>query len=609
MGKPQGLDTAYKTWKIKSMAKVDTPGFAIDKREVSNGDYASCVKSEVCSIQNFKQCSLVADNSKINTVDERIKRQRDLEVQSQQKNFPVVCVTQEEAQAYCEWKGKRLPTEIEWEKAARGTDARLFSWGNDYPMCEFAGVHGDYYVPDLGACPEYGPYPVQGPLAGASPSGVERMTANVSEWTSTFEEEGGQFIPVIKGGNYRLRMSWNGGERLMLFQRWESESFDEQRPNYLFTARNPVTGFRCAKTLNQVGGQEHTSSQALPFDKIFIPPYIVNEPHHIVSKPMPSPEIKEIIDKHENMTWVPKGSAFIGESPELIRRYDTHCGGQIPFHRVDIPGFLIDTYEVSNAEYEACVDTGKCSQRGRLCFHQDDIYKDPLAIVSPDQARGWMVQPDLPATCVTFSQAEDYCEHLGKRLPTVLEWEKAARGVDGRPHTWGFEQRSCSLANFNYHDSETLACGRRELEPVTTKYRDVSPYGVVGLTGNASEWVFYDAYHLQSPIALSAFTINERPWHEAHGEFAITVGSHALASAKAKAAPTCHLSARAAHRSPLRGFRCVLPLSEKVAPDQPPSRVLAGTPIRHSELGQWWPKTQPVNRYDESFKEDIDPEP
>jgi serine/threonine-protein kinase len=90
-------------------------------------------------------------------------------------DHPVVCVTWEQARRYCAWAGKRLPTEAEWEKAARGTDARTFPWGNTAPSCELA----HYYD-----CEGTSTLPVGTLKAGASPYGVLDMAGNVFEWVA-----------------------------------------------------------------------------------------------------------------------------------------------------------------------------------------------------------------------------------------------------------------------------------------------------------------------------------------------------------------------------------------------------------------------------------------
>lgn len=159
---------------------------------------------------------------------------------SQHSDRPVIGVDWHDADAYCRWKGKRLPTEAEWEKAARGTDGRLYPWGNRAPTQDLANFA-------LGARFSYSQVlmPVRSYEAGRSPYGLFNMGGNVWEWvwdwyaTNYYDSspernpqgpEQGQF-KVLRGG------SWS------------------DLPKYLLTygrfklppeTRNSYTGFRCA---------------------------------------------------------------------------------------------------------------------------------------------------------------------------------------------------------------------------------------------------------------------------------------------------------------------------------------------------------------------------
>lgn len=161
---------------------------------------------------------------------------------AQHGDRPVIGVHWPDAEAYCRWKGKRLPTEAEWEKAARGTDGRLYPWGNQVPTDALANFA-------LGARFSYSQVlmPVQSYEQGKSPYGLYQMAGNVWEWVqdwyaANFYEtspdrnpsgpEQGQF-KVLRGG------SWS------------------DLPKYLLTygrfklppeTRNSYTGFRCAKS-------------------------------------------------------------------------------------------------------------------------------------------------------------------------------------------------------------------------------------------------------------------------------------------------------------------------------------------------------------------------
>lgn len=150
-----------------------------------------------------------------------------------QDEFPVTRVTWYEARAYATWKGKRLPTEAEWEHAARGTDGRQFPWGANYDLDKISW--GDAGLARVGSKP-----------GGASPYGALDMAGNAAEWTSDwFDAYPGSPTKQPDFGNKRYKVvrggAWFGSSDLNL-------AFYRQvcRPDQ----HNLWVGFRCAKDAN-----------------------------------------------------------------------------------------------------------------------------------------------------------------------------------------------------------------------------------------------------------------------------------------------------------------------------------------------------------------------
>ena len=170
---------------------VTLEAYWMDQLEVTNAMFMLCVRSGACEPpQNF-----------------RSQRRPEYFNNPEFNDYPVVYVTWGQAKTYCEWVGRRLPTEAEWERAARGDDMRTFPWGENKADYRFANFN--MLVKDTS---RVGSYPL-----GASPFGVLDMAGNVAEWTNDFYRGnyysvtdlvnptgppgGSNFFHVVRGGS------------------------------------------------------------------------------------------------------------------------------------------------------------------------------------------------------------------------------------------------------------------------------------------------------------------------------------------------------------------------------------------------------------------------
>lgn len=134
-----------------------------------------------------------------------------------------------------------------------------------------------------------------------------------------------------------------------------------------------------------------------------------------------------------------------------------------PQHKVYLTAYYIDQHEVTNAQYKDFVEaTGAAPPQG---WREGRIPNG---------------REDLPVTYVNWYEADRFCRWRGKRLPTEAEWEKAARGTDGREYPWGNE--------FDPTKANTGDTGIGDLSPVGRFEAGKSPYGVYDMAGNAWEW-------------------------------------------------------------------------------------------------------------------------
>ena len=181
------------------------------------------------------------------------------------------------------------------------------------------------------------------------------------------------------------------------------------------------------------------------------------------------------------MVEVPGGEFLMGSKPDEGDKGDDE---ERPQRRVHVKTFHIDKLEVTVEQYRLCVAMRTCTP--------PDTKKDC----------NWMVadRDKHPVNCVDHGQAEAYCRWAAKRLPTEAEWEKAARGADGRQYPWGNDLPTCDRAVS--HSNVGWGCGRLSTWPVGSKPSGASPYGALDMAGNVREWVadrFQESYYKDAP--------------------------------------------------------------------------------------------------------------
>jgi formylglycine-generating enzyme required for sulfatase activity len=186
-------DEAVEAWRVAS-----TASFWIDRLEISEHDYGRCMDAGACPPAAIDRGT----------------------------GYPMSHATFESADAFCRWRGARLPTALEWEKAARGTDGRLYAWGNEAPTCDNVGLCGPKHPRDdlVDTRHGIGLYP-----AAASPYGALDMSGDVAEIVAERRGDGHFMVRGAPANTFR--------NATMLTTFWAE---------WVAPSHSALIGFRCA---------------------------------------------------------------------------------------------------------------------------------------------------------------------------------------------------------------------------------------------------------------------------------------------------------------------------------------------------------------------------
>ena len=288
-------------------------------------------------------------------------------------NRPVVGVDWNDATAYAEWVGKRLPTEAEWEYAARGgLKGKRYVWGD-----ETTKNYALYDYPAVGRPEVVGSYPANG-------YGLYDMAGNVYEWCADWYDENYYDSspvnnPLGPDSSPQRSRVLRGGSWLTMTRGLRVAYRNSPNPDI----GRYVDGFRC------VSGSDFTSGASVGSD------FTSDE-----GAPLPLAGNQGVIEwekDNSEMALIPAGSFEMGD-------HHDNMSNALPVHRVELDAFYMDVHEVTVGQFREFVN-----QSGYSYNKWNDVAK-----YSPDD--------EYPMVYVSWNNARAYAKWAGKRLPTTQTW-------------------------------------------------------------------------------------------------------------------------------------------------------------------------------------------
>jgi formylglycine-generating enzyme required for sulfatase activity len=369
-------------------------------------------------------------------------------------DYPMIYVTWSDATAYAKWVGKRLPTEAEWEYAARGGLAgKRYPWGDEMTKAHYGSWNGG-----RGTTKAVGSF-------GVNRYGLYDMAGNVWEWCQDWYSKDYYQNSAAKnpsGPNTGSRRVLRGGSWYDVAVVLRVASRGYSLPAY----RNGLNGFRCVSGSNLIfgasaaGGDFTNDEEASSNEEV----------------PLPLAGNQGVIEwekDNSEMALIPAGSFEMGD----------HLDGMsnaLPVHTMELDAFYMDVHEVTVGQFREFVNQSGYKYGGNWA----NVAKYSLG-------------DRYPMVYVSWNDAVAYAKWVGKRLPTEAEWEYAARGgLVGKRYPWGDE--------ISHDDANYSGTGGKDKWVYTAPVGSFAAngYGLYDMAGNVYEWCldrFGSDYYSKSP--------------------------------------------------------------------------------------------------------------